>query len=74
MQEKHLSQQQVADRWSVSPRTLEKWRWDKIGPRYLKIGNRVVYRIADIEEYEKSCLRETLQREKAASNQEAPHA
>ena len=24
---KHLKQAEVAQRWSVSPRTLERWRW-----------------------------------------------
>ena len=49
---KHLDQAALADRWRVSPRTLEDWRWRKKGPRYLKIGGRVVYRLEDIEAYE----------------------
>jgi hypothetical protein len=47
----------VAERWSVSPRTLERWRWTGQGPRFLKIGGRVVYRIEDIEAYEAGQLR-----------------
>jgi hypothetical protein len=31
---------------------LERWRWLKMGPSYLKIGGRVVYRLEDIEAYE----------------------
>lgn len=48
----HLSQIQLARRWSVSPRTLERWRWSGQGPTYVKAGRRVVYRLEDIEAYE----------------------
>jgi hypothetical protein len=36
----------------MSPRTLERWRWEKKGPPYLKIGRHIVYRVEDIEMYE----------------------
>jgi hypothetical protein len=49
---KHLNQIELSRRWSLSPRTLERWRWLKQGPDYLKIGGRVVYRLDDIEAYE----------------------
>jgi len=35
-------------------RTLERWRWTGDGPKFLKVGGRVVYRLSDIEEYEKA--------------------
>jgi predicted site-specific integrase-resolvase len=54
---KHLRQAEVAQRWNVSPRTLERWRWTGQGPRFLKVGGRVVYRIEDIEAYEVGQLR-----------------
>ncbi len=49
---RHLDQKHLAERWVISPRTLEQWRWQGRGPRYLKIGGRVVYRLADIEAFE----------------------
>ncbi len=49
---KHLNQIDLSRRWSLSPRTLERWRWLGEGPPYLKIGGRVVYRMEDIEAYE----------------------
>jgi hypothetical protein len=49
---RHLNQIELSRRWCISPRTLERWRWLKAGPGYLKIGGRVVYRLADVEEYE----------------------
>jgi hypothetical protein len=49
---RHLNQVQLSRRWSLSPRTLERWRWLKEGPQYLKIGGRVVYRLEDVEQFE----------------------
>lgn len=49
---KHLRQADVAERWNVSPRTLERWRCTGQGPQFLKVGGRVVYRIEDIEAFE----------------------
>lgn len=49
---RHLNQIDLARRWSMSERTLERWRWLKQGPRYLKIGGRVLYRVEDIENFE----------------------
>jgi hypothetical protein len=48
----HLDQNSLSRRWRISPRTLEQWRWQGRGPRFLKIGGRVVYRLIDIETYE----------------------
>jgi predicted DNA-binding transcriptional regulator AlpA len=47
----HLDERAVASRWSISPRTLQRWRQDDTGPAYLKLGGRVVYALADIEEW-----------------------
>ncbi|MBF0186200.1 MAG: DNA-binding protein [Magnetococcales bacterium] len=48
----HLNQTELSNRWKISPRTLERWRWMKIGPAYLKIGGRVLYRLEDVEQHE----------------------
>ena len=55
----HLNQIDLARRWKLSPRTLERWRWAGCGPRYVKVGGRVLYRLEDIEAYEAAGLRET---------------
>ncbi|WP_288132448.1 helix-turn-helix domain-containing protein [Accumulibacter sp.] len=49
---KHLNQRQLADRWDVSEASLERWRTAGIGPVYLKLQGRVLYRVEDIEAYE----------------------
>ncbi len=48
----HLNQVDLSRRWKISPRTLERWRWAGWGPRYIKVGGRVIYRLEDIEAYE----------------------
>ncbi len=53
----HMNQMELAARWRISPRTLERWRWIGDGPRFVKLGGRVVYRLCDIEEYEQAMIR-----------------
>jgi predicted site-specific integrase-resolvase len=56
---RHLNQIELAQRWRISPRTLERWRWLGQGPQYLKIGGRVVYRLEDVESFEAEKRRES---------------
>ena len=53
----HFGQEQLAERWGISTSTLERWRWSGDGPVFLKLGGRVVYRLADIEAFEGEKLR-----------------
>lgn len=39
----HLREQALADRWGVSPRTLQRWRIEGEGPTYAKFGRAVSY-------------------------------
>lgn len=55
----HINQQALAKRWQVSETTLERWRSLGIGPTYLKLQGRVVYREQDLEVYEAQCLRQS---------------
>jgi len=54
---RHLNQIELAARWNISPRTLERWRWTGEGPRFVKLGGRVVYRLEDVEAYEREQIR-----------------
>ncbi len=56
---KPLNQGQLADRWGVSEATLERWRSEGIGPVFLKLQGRVVYRAEDIEAFEAESLRKS---------------
>ena len=48
----YLTQTELAARWRISPRTLERWRWAGDGLRFTKVGGRVLYSLKDIEAYE----------------------
>ena len=60
MQVIHLGQKQLAERWRMSEATLERWRSDRIGPVFLKIRGRVLYRHIDIEAFEVASLKGTF--------------
>lgn len=65
----HLNQVELSRRWSISPRTLERWRWLGQGPQFLKIGGRVVYRLDDVEAYESLQIRTST----ASVAERSPH-
>jgi DNA-binding transcriptional MerR regulator len=48
---------ELAARWRISPRTLERWRWAGEGLPFTKIGGRVLYSLADVEAYEAMQMR-----------------
>jgi hypothetical protein len=50
-------QAEVAKRWRLSPRTLERWRSEGRGPAWLKIGGQVRYRASDLAAWEDTQLR-----------------
>lgn len=56
---KHLNQMELARRWNLSHRTLERWRWTGEGPCFVKLGGRVVYRLEDVEAFEAEQIRQT---------------
>ncbi len=54
---RHLSQSEVANRFGMCIGTLERWRRQGTGPRFLKLHTKVLYRLEDVEAYEQECLR-----------------
>ena len=46
-----LSPEAVEKTYKFKRRTLANWRSLKFGPDFIKIGNRVYYRRADVEEF-----------------------
>lgn len=43
----------------LSPRTLEKYRCEGMGPIYHKLGGRVVYTVADLVAWIDACARQS---------------
>ena len=56
---KHLNQCQLADRWDLSEASLERWRTEGIGPVFMKLQGRVLYRVEDVESFETDSLRKS---------------
>lgn len=53
-----LTQIELAARWRISHRTLEYWRSLGEGPRFIKIGRLVIYRMEDVVAFENRELSE----------------
>ena len=51
-----LSEKSLARKCGISHKTLQRWRWLKTGPAYIKIGGRIRYSTDSIKEYEDSNL------------------
>ena len=46
-----LTTPQAALFLNLKPATLEQWRWNGRGPRFIKIGRSCRYRISDLEAF-----------------------
>lgn len=52
-----FTDRELADHLGISRKTLQKWRSLGMGPTYLKLGSKVVYRIEDVNAYIQRSLR-----------------
>lgn len=52
----YLTPTQVADRYAgrVSVRTLANWRWAGTGPKFTRVGGRILYPVDDLVAWEKN--------------------
>lgn len=48
----HLLEHELARRWRLSTRTLQRWRQAGAGPVFLQLGHRIAYRLSDVERFE----------------------
>jgi excisionase family DNA binding protein len=46
-----LTEDEAADYLRVRPRTLQRWRQLGRGPTFTRAGRRILYRMADLEQY-----------------------
>lgn len=49
-----FTETELAQRWAISIKTLQRWRSENRGPRYIKLSKVVRYRFADILDYEQA--------------------
>ena len=54
-----LNENELAQRWGVSPKTLQRWRSEGRGPRYLKLSKRVGYPLESVIEFERGALHDS---------------
>lgn len=47
----------LSTRWGVATQTLSQWRWNSKGPKYLKMGRRILYPLKEVEAFETKMLR-----------------
>lgn len=47
-----LTTVELADRWRLSARTLERWRVGKGGPPWYHFGGSIRYDLADVQAFE----------------------
>ena len=52
----HLTTAELARRWRMSPRTLERWRAQRQGPAWFRLHGRVLYPAGGVLAYEKARL------------------
>lgn len=52
----HVREDELALRWRISLRTLQRWRRQGRAPAHLLIGHRVLYRWADVDAFERRHL------------------
>ncbi len=55
----HLDEKQLAERWSISVKTLQAWRLKGGGPRFIKLGRAIRYRLEDIENFESENIQDS---------------
>lgn len=49
-----LTERDLARHWRLSPRTLQRWRATGLGPPWYRIGDRILYRVDEVESFEAS--------------------
>jgi predicted site-specific integrase-resolvase len=50
----YMTERELADAWGMKRNTLQKWRSNGVGPKYIKRVGRIVYRKDDITEFERN--------------------
>jgi hypothetical protein len=57
MQKMMINEVELAERWILSPNTLQRWRSEGRGPRFMKMSKRVVYPMDEVLDFESQSLR-----------------
>ena len=52
-----LNEHELAVRWGLSVKTLQRWRQEQLGPVFCRLGSRVIYLITEVEAFERRYAR-----------------
>ena len=74
MNNRCISQIELAQRWQLSESTLERWRSEGIGPVFLKLRGQVRYRDIGILAYEDQALHASTRNRSGAVASHTPDA
>ena len=55
---RHLTKAELAERWQVNERTLDRWREAGTGPAWMKLNGSIRYRAEDVDAFERARLRQ----------------
>ena len=47
-----LTEEQLAERWQCTGKTIGRWRSQGTGPKFLKINGSIRYKLSDVEAFE----------------------
>ncbi len=62
LEDRYYTAEEVSKRFEIALDTLNRWRYERKGPKHFRFGKRIFYHHADIEAYVKE------QREKMDGN------
>ena len=62
-----LSEADLASRWAMSPKTLQRWRMTGTGPTYLNLGKRVSYPLNAVIAFE-NCVQHVSTSQRISAN------
>jgi hypothetical protein len=60
MQSNLITSRDLSESWCLNYSTLSQWRWNGKGPKYFKIGGRILYQTEDIVAFEEQQLRTNI--------------
>jgi hypothetical protein len=56
MEKIYLTATTLAARWHITSHTLAQWRWNGNGPRFSKMGKRILYELKHVEAFEEGAV------------------
>ncbi len=59
MEKMTFNESELAQRWGICVKTLQRWRCERRAPKYWKLSRRVTYPIHEVLNFEANALRES---------------